>query len=65
MKAKVLPLPVRAAPSISRPHSAGAMARACMSVSVVKWHALRPALVDSERGKSEKLLYRTWGSYGF
>jgi len=27
-----------------------------MSVSVVKWHALSPAFVDSERGKSEKLL---------
>ena len=53
-KARVLPLPVLAAPSMSRPLRASGMARAWMSVRVSKWEERRPAAVAAERGRSVK-----------
>lgn len=52
--ASVFPLPVFAAPRMSAPLSASGMALAWMSVRVEKCAALRPAVVGSERGRSEK-----------
>lgn len=53
MKARVLPLPVFAAPRTSRSLRARGVARDWISVRVWKWEAWRPEAVGSERGRSE------------
>lgn len=55
-KASVLPLPVLAAPRMSRPFRARGMARDWMSVRTSKWEARRPDAVGMERGRSVKFL---------
>ncbi|KXT09511.1 hypothetical protein AC579_7187 [Pseudocercospora musae] len=52
--AKVLPLPVFAAPRTSFPFKASGMALAWMSVRLLKCAVFNPAFVGSERGRSVK-----------
>jgi hypothetical protein len=56
MNASVFPLPVLAAPKMSAPLRASGIARAWMSVRVVKLAALSPAFVNSDNGSSLKSL---------
>ena len=55
MNARVLPLPVLAAPRMSRPASACGMVARWMAVSSLKRASARPRCVASERGMSLNL----------